>query len=117
MIDEILTYAKLEEGTPVLDFTLIDMDALLRQIENETNALGKDIDIHYESPELPLEKRLAEGDERYVHRVVQNFVGNGLRYADSRVVVKLSIIGDVFRVDVEDDGPGIPKLRKLPYRG
>jgi len=109
LIDEILTYSKLEEGTPVLDFTMIDVDALLRQIENETNALGKDITIIYEPPALPEEKRFAEGEERYVHRVVQNFVGNALRYANNQVVLQFSVIGDVFRVDVEDDGPGIPE--------
>lgn len=109
LIDEILTYSKLEEGTPVLDFTMIDVDALLRQIEGETKALGKDVNIFYESPNLPEDKRFAEGEERYVHRVVQNFVGNALRYANTKVVVRFSVIGDVFRVDVEDDGPGIPE--------
>ena len=109
LIDEILTYSKLEEGTPVLDFTMIDMDLLLRQIESESNALGKDIKIIYESPHLSAEKRLAEGEERYVHRVVQNFVGNALRYANSKVMFRFSVVGDVFRVDVEDDGPGIPE--------
>ena len=109
LIDEILTYSKLEEGTPVLDFTMINVDLLLYQIEEETNALGKDIKIIYESPHLSEQKCFAEGEERYVHRVVQNFVGNALRYANSKVVFRFSVIGDVFRVDVEDDGQGIPE--------
>ena len=109
LIDEIITYSKLEEGTPVLDFTMIDLDALLSQIERESNALGKSIKIVYESPDLPEEKRLVEGEERYIHRAIQNFVGNALRYASSEVVIRYTVIGDVFRVDVEDDGPGIPE--------
>lgn len=107
LIDEILTYSKLEEGTPVLDFTMIDVNQLLEQIVRETNALGKGIKVEYHPPEMVADKREAEGEERYVHRVIQNYVGNALRYADSRVRISYNVIGDIFRVDVEDDGPGI----------
>lgn len=109
LIDEILTYSKLEEGTPVLNFTMIDIDALLRQIEKESRALGKPIQVDYVPPDISSDKRFAEGEERYVHRVVQNYVGNGMRHASSRVRVTYEVIGDLFRIDVDDDGPGIPK--------
>lgn len=107
LIDEILTYSKLEEGTPVLDFGMIDVNQLLEQIVRETNALGKGIQVEYRCPEDVVDKREAEGEERYVHRVVQNYVGNALRYAESRVRISYNVIGDIFRIDVEDDGPGI----------
>ena len=107
LIDEILTYSKLEEGTPVLDFRMIDVNGLLEQIVRETNALGKGILVDYCPPEVVADKREAEGEERYVHRVIQNYVGNALRYADSKVRISYNVIGDVFRIDVEDDGPGI----------
>ena len=107
LIDEILTYSKLEEGTPVLDFTMIDINVLLEQIVRETNALGKGITVEYHPPDVVADKREAEGEERYVHRVIQNYVGNALRYAESRVRISYNVIGDIFRIDVEDDGPGI----------
>lgn len=107
LIDEILTYSKLEEGTPVLDFRMIDVNGLLEQIVRETNALGKGIKVDYRPPEVVADKREAEGEERYVHRVIQNYVGNALRYADSNVRISYNVIGDIFRIDVEDDGPGI----------
>lgn len=109
LIDEILTYSKLEEGTPVLNFTMIDIDALLRQIEKESRALGKPIQVDYVAPDVSSDKRFAEGEERYVHRVVQNYVGNAMRYARSNVRITYEVIGDLFRIDVDDDGPGIPK--------
>jgi len=109
LIDEILTYSKLEEGTPVLDFTLIDVDKLLRRLEQESQALAGKKQVIYEAPDLPEERRMAEGEERYIHRVVQNLVGNALRYARSKVVIRYSVVGDVFRIDVDDDGPGIPE--------
>jgi two-component system sensor histidine kinase RstB len=109
LIDEILTYSKLEEGTPVLNFTMIDIDVLLRRIEKESRALGKPIQVDYVAPDISPDKRFAEGEERYVHRVVQNYVGNAMRHAHSRVRVTYEVIGDLFRIDVDDDGPGIPK--------
>ena len=109
LIDEILTYSKLEEGTPVLDFVMIDLDELMRRIEHESQALAKDKQVVYIAPDLPKERCFAEGEERYIHRVAQNLVGNALRYAQNRVEITFSAMGDVFRIDVHDDGPGIPE--------
>ena len=109
LIDEILTYSKLEEGTPVLDFVMIDLDNLMRRGEQESKALSGDKEVVYVAPDLPDERCYAEGEERYIHRVVQNLVGNALRYAQGRVEITFSAMGDVFRIDVHDDGPGIPE--------
>lgn len=109
LIDEILTYSKLEEGTPVLDFVMIDLDALMRRVEQESKALSGEKQVIYIRPELPEERCFAEGEERYIHRVIQNLVGNALRYAQGRVELTFSVMGDVFRIDVSDDGPGIPE--------
>ena len=108
LIDEILTYSKLEEGTPVLDFVMIDLNALMQRIEKESKALGGEKEVIYLPPDLPEERYFAEGEERYIHRVAQNLVGNALRHANSRVEITFSAMGDVFRIDVSDDGPGIP---------
>jgi len=108
LIDEILTYSKLEEGTPVLDFVMIDLDALMRRIEQESKALSGEKQVVYIAPELAEERCFAEGEERYIHRVIQNLVGNALRYAQGRVEISFTAMGDVFRIDVSDDGPGIP---------
>lgn len=104
LIDEILTYAKLEEGSPKLDWEMVDLVGLIKQIERETNALGKPIQI---LTSLSGVKLPAMADRRYLHRVVQNLVGNALRYANQRVKVSASIDGDMACVCVEDDGQGI----------
>ncbi|WP_350649809.1 histidine kinase dimerization/phospho-acceptor domain-containing protein, partial [Pseudomonas sp. HY13-MNA-CIBAN-0226] len=66
LIDEILTYAKLEEGSPKLDLEPVNLKELLEQIERETNALGKPIKI---VTNLPNAKVTAVADRRYLHRV------------------------------------------------
>lgn len=104
LIDEILTYAKLEEGSPKLDWEMVRLRELIEQVERETNALGKSIVIQ---TYLPSEKTVAMADRRYLHRVVQNLVGNALRYAQSTVKVSAGVEKGMAFVCIEDDGQGI----------
>ena len=104
LIDEILTYAKLEEGSPKLDLEPVNLKELIEQIVRETNALGKDIKIVGMPPSS---KVTAIADRRYLHRVIQNLAGNALRYAETTIVISAGVKkGDAF-VSVEDDGQGI----------
>ncbi|SJN31064.1 ATP-binding protein [Psychrobacter sp. JB385] len=106
LIDEILTYAKLEEGSPKLDLEPVNLRELLEQVERETNALGKPIKI---VTKLPSAKVTAIADRRYLHRVIQNLAGNALRYAETTIIISAGVKkGNAF-VTVEDDGHGIPE--------
>ncbi len=105
LIDEILTYAKLEQGTPSLKFEMVDLGSLLQRVRNETEALGH---AHIIST-LPLPVGIkAEGELRYLHRVLQNLAGNAVRYARNQVRISGGVRGNWAYVRVEDDGPGIP---------
>lgn len=106
LIDEILTYAKLEEGSPKLDFESVSLKELVEQIVRETNALGKPIEV---VGIVPAAKVKAIADRRYLHRVVQNLAGNALRYAETKIIISAGVRkGEAF-VSVEDDGNGIPE--------
>ena len=106
LIDEILTYAKLEEGSPKLDLESVNLKELVEQIVRETEALGKDIKIVGNPPNS---KVTAVADRRYLHRVIQNLAGNALRYAEGTIIISAGVKkGNAF-VSVEDDGQGIPE--------
>ena len=104
LIDEILTYAKLEQGIPVLNFEEVDLCALLQQVAKETEALGVKPRI---TTQLPPEGTLAEAEQRYLHRVLQNLAGNAVRYARSEVCLSAGIYDNCAYIAVEDDGDGI----------
>lgn len=106
LIDEILTYAKLEEGSPKLDLEPVSLKDLVDQIVRETNALGKPIEVVGISPSA---KVTAVADRRYLHRVVQNLAGNALRYAESKIIISAGVRKGEAYVSVEDDGHGIPE--------
>ncbi len=110
LIDEILTYATLEQGTPSLSLEPIALYQIVRQVGDETRALGKATLIEVFEPDHDLE---AIADYRYLHRVIQNFAGNAMRYATSRIRISAGVEGKGDKrlafVAVEDDGAGIPE--------
>lgn len=106
LIDEILTYAKLEEGSPKLDFEPVNLKALVEQIVRETNALGKPVTVIAGDIDPKAE---AEADRRYLHRVLQNLAGNATRYAEGRIIINAGLDKNEAYICVEDDGQGIPE--------
>lgn len=105
LIDEIMTYAKLEQGTPSLDFEEIILLDLLSQVAVETEALKTQKEIELIPPATAI---MVDAERCYLHRVVQNLVGNAVRYCDHKVRISGGIQGDGNAyICVEDDGQGI----------
>ena len=106
LIDEILTYAKLEEGSPKMDWEDVDLQELVSQIVRETNALGKSITVKVGKVQ---KGAFAQADRRYLHRVLQNLAGNATRYAESTIIISAGLEKNEAFISVEDDGQGIPE--------
>lgn len=107
LIDEIMTYAKLEQGMPSLDIQNIAIADVLEQVAKETEALKTQKEIQLIAPPMDI---VADAERRYLHRVVQNLVGNAVRHCDQKVRISggLNEQGKAY-VCIEDDGPGIPE--------
>ena len=106
LIDEILTYAKLEEGSPKMDWEDVDLQELVSQIARETNALGKPVTVKVGKVQKGV---FAQADRRYLHRVLQNLAGNTTRYAESTIIISAGLEKNEAFISVEDDGQGIPE--------
>lgn len=108
LVDEILTYARLGQESLDLHYEHGRVLSLIEDVVKGLQVL---------KPELTLEvKHLnpSQGDDaeieiRYFQRAVQNLVSNACRYAHTTVRVNCYVEADSLRVDVEDDGPGIPE--------
>ncbi|MCK7549303.1 ATP-binding protein [Marinobacter koreensis] len=109
LIDEILTYARLEQGGPVFSLTETSVTDIIRQVVSEQQVLRPNLTISSDIDETSERWALSDIEPRYIHRAIQNLVGNAGRYAGSQVRVRCRIDEDNCRVDVEDDGPGIPE--------
>lgn len=92
---------------PSLDFEEVVLVEVLDQVAMETEALKTQKEIELIAPSLVLK---VDAERRYLHRVVQNLVGNAVRYCDNKVRVSGGVRADgQAYVCVEDDGPGIPE--------
>lgn len=111
LVDEMLVYARLEQGSPKLDFQVVELEALLDQVIDELAPLRADVRVERGlwQPARDGEGSRVEVEPRYLHRAVQNLVGNALRYAESRVRISYTIGAQRCRIDIEDDGPGVPQ--------
>jgi len=111
LVDEMLTYARLEQGAPALNFQQVDLGQLIDQVIDELAPLRADVRVE-RGPALPAldgSGALVEAEVRYLHRALQNLVSNAMRHAESRVRVSYQIGQQRCRVDIEDDGPGVPE--------
>ncbi|PXX90226.1 two-component sensor histidine kinase [Marinobacter vulgaris] len=109
LIDEILTYARLEQGGPVFALQETSVSDIVRQVVSEQQMIRPGHSIEADIDDDSERWSLSDVEPRYLHRAVQNLVGNAARYAEHRVRVHCQFDEDNCRIDVEDDGPGIPE--------
>jgi two-component system sensor histidine kinase RstB len=109
LVDEILTYARLEEGGPILDFKEFNLLELIEKVVEETRRRTDQVEIEWQSDMQDADAIHSDIEYRYMHRALQNLVGNGCRYAKQKIMVSYHFKDDICRIDVEDDGDGIPE--------
>lgn len=106
LITDLLDISRLEAGkfkARKLDFALSDV---LGNLKAEFGVLAQAGEIQFSV----VESRLAVySDVRLLRRVLQNFLTNAFRYnPGGRVLLGCRRLGDKVRIEVWDNGPGIP---------
>ena len=111
LVDEMLTYARLEQGSPALNFQRVDLDALVNQVISELAPLRANVTVQRGLclSAADCDGAWVEAEPRYLHRALQNLVGNAMRHAQAQVLISYQVGQQRCRVDVEDDGPGVPE--------
>ena len=109
LIDEILTYARLGQDKLKLDFQTHDVRALVDEVMQAFQRTHSKMQLHLVCLNEHQCSTEADVEARYFQRALQNLIGNGLRYAQQQLTVVIQIEADTLRIDVEDDGPGIPE--------
>ncbi|WP_338513677.1 ATP-binding protein [Pseudomonas poae] len=111
LVDEMLTYARLEQGAPALNFQRVDLDALLDQVIGELSPLRREVIVSRGDCLSSAQGGDAwvDAEPRYLHRALQNLVSNAMRHAQAHVLISYQVGEAHCRIDIEDDGPGIPQ--------
>jgi two-component system, OmpR family, sensor histidine kinase RstB len=106
LIEELLTYARLDRPRVDLSLKSFDLAEWLRLHIEDVQAVNPQTQIDLD---IPQRENYGVADTRLMERVLDNLVNNALRYAQSRLRVSLWFDGSVGCLQVEDDGPGIPQ--------
>ncbi|RRV08623.1 HAMP domain-containing protein [Stutzerimonas xanthomarina] len=111
LVDEMLVYSRLERGSPTLHFQQVDLGALVDQVIGELAPLRADVSVSRGECTTAADGSCwAEAEPQYLRRALSNLITNAMRHAESRVQVSFTIDGQTVRLEVDDDGPGVPEV-------
>jgi two-component system, sensor histidine kinase and response regulator len=107
MVNSILDVSRMEAGELKLNRSRCQLDLLLREVAGGFELQGDSAEIALEVPEQPVE---VSADAALLSRVMHNLLGNAVRFATGRDSVRaiVSRSGGEARVEIVDNGPGIP---------
>jgi len=103
LIGDMLLLATVDSGQTQIVYETIDLNQI---VAREVNKLSKNSKIHFEL--LANSSLWVEGSALHLARLVRNLLENADRFARANVTVRLSHEEHVVRLEVCDDGPGIP---------
>lgn len=107
LLNEMLTYARLEAGMPSIRFSQVELHALIERVIQELAPLRPEIDVRY--VKTGTEECWVDGEGRYLYQALQNLVSNAQRHARRRVSIVCRVQNELCYIAVEDDGTGIAK--------
>ena len=109
LVEQLLDLSKLESGTVPLEREAVSARTLLTTVADESRAHADAQHVHLAVSSAPDELML-DVDVRRMHQVLANLVANAIRHSppDADVQVRATADQDHTRIEVTDDGPGIP---------
>ncbi|WP_374118938.1 sensor histidine kinase [Streptomyces odontomachi] len=112
LVEDLLLLARLDAGRP-LEQQAVDLSPIVVDALSDARAAGPG---HTWRLALPDDPMLVRGDPSRLHQVLVNLLGNARTHtpAGSTVTARVRRDGAWIRLDVLDDGPGIPP-DLLPY--
>jgi signal transduction histidine kinase len=108
LVDQLLDLSKLESGAVPLELTEIRAEALLDQVAAEWREQAGSRRIRLEREAAP--DLVLRVDADRMRQVLANLVANAVRHSPevSRVLLSARADGTTARLEVADEGPGIP---------
>ena len=106
LVEDLLLLARLDSGRP-LERDEVDVTRMLLESVADARVLAPDRNWHLDLPDEPV---TVTGDDRRLHQVVTNLLGNARHHTPPGTTITVSArAGDgAVRICVHDDGPGLP---------
>jgi signal transduction histidine kinase len=107
MIEKILVVSGIQRGGLGLQQTIFSLPV----VANEAAALARKSTGAEREIKLELEETLASGDRKRVREAAHSLIENALNFTTGKVTVRVFVDKGIPRLQVEDEGPGIPKTK------
>jgi signal transduction histidine kinase len=108
LVQQLLDLSRLESGTLALDRRHFEIEPMLELALRESRLNAGPVSLAIEVEPGPFS---LEADAERLHQVVANLVENAVRHSprDGHVIVRAIASADGARLEVIDEGPGIPE--------
>jgi two-component system sensor histidine kinase RstB len=106
LIDELLTFARLDRPQVTLNLASVDLPTWLTEKLADIRLVHSERIIH---EDIPDSGEFGQVDARLMELVLDNLVNNALRYSQHQISVTLGVENTYAYLQVDDDGPGIPE--------
>jgi signal transduction histidine kinase len=114
LIENVLTYSKMEKGMKQYNFENIDLNEVAGEVLHIFKSQEKymNFSIKLEATDYPL---FAYADKDAILEMLINLVSNGIKYSgnDKQIVIKTGLTGRETFISVEDNGFGISEEDKV----
>ena len=109
LLNDLLDLAKLESGKMDFDFKPIDLNNLIDAAIGEVKSQIDEKNLHIQYPKAH-SNSVAICDSFRISQVIRNLLGNAIKFTanDSFIIIELSSKDELFKLSVQDQGPGIP---------
>lgn len=108
MADNAILLARAQERKIVLQQSVFDVSEIVAAVV-QRYGVEREFIVHHGAPTA-----MVQGDRSYVSRVLDNIIGNAVKYSEQPVDVHIDTESEFIRVTVRDRGVGIPES-ELPH--
>ncbi len=105
LVSELLTYASFDQKAEFIHFETIHAGNWLANLVKKLSSFAAGKEVVLDLAKAPEE---FTGDSRFLGRALENLILNGIKYADSQVIIRAEKKRGETVISVSDDGPGIP---------
>lgn len=108
LVEVLLNYARLEQSMIKVDKVPVEINQLINQCVYSIDG-NTDKQINWQ----PSDKIMLDGDQNFLAMLINNLLNNAQQYASRVVQMSLFQKDQYIVLTIEDDGPGIPKDKRL----
>lgn len=112
LIDDLFLFSKLDMQKLDFNFEIIKIRPFMRDLMEEFNFVLKEKNIEFKFEDKLFEELESNIDGKRIYQVIRNVIGNAIKYGQQEnavIEVELSNSNEAIKVEIKDNGPGIPE--------